>query len=136
MKNFKLFAIVAILGTFTLTSCGEDEIAEPINQKSDNSINSKTGGGGGGEDEEPIIIYGLTKDVLNNPIENASVNLYNAANNQLVNTDLTDGNGNFEFSELAGTYYFIVNASGYLSYQSADLSLPLNNGINFTLQQE
>ena len=136
MKNLKTITLI-FCAVFTLASCETEEIQEPVSAaKIKTTINKSGGGNAGGEEEDPIIIYGLTQNSSNDTIENGEVNLYDALTNELISTDDTDSNGNFEFSELSGNYYVIIHASGYLTFQSADLDFPLNNGVVFTLQEE
>jgi hypothetical protein len=130
MKNLKLIAIMAC-AIFALSSCEKELLQVPaVSEKVKTTVEKS----GGGQDEQPIIIYGFTQNSSSVAIENAEVKLYDAGTNQIISTDYTDSEGNFEFSELIGTYYFVIDASAYSIFQSADLNFPLNNGITFTLQ--
>ena len=129
---------MACVAVFTLASCGEEDPITPIQKNASKITVEKHGGGGntGGEEEEPIIIYGLTQTPTGSPIANAEVTLYDASTNQQVGEAYTNGNGNFEFSELEGAYYLVINASEYLPFQSTDLNFPESNGMIFILMQE
>jgi uncharacterized surface anchored protein len=138
MKNLRIMAIM-ICSVLTLASCETEELQGPSIEHSESKekiVNNKDGGGTtGGEEEDPIIIRGLTQGSSDEPVVGAEVVLYDSDTNQEIDSYFTDSNGDFEFSELSGTYYFNITASGYVPFESADLDFPLNNGIVFTLQE-
>ena len=118
MKNLKILAILAC-AVFALSSCEKEVLQDPASSE---KVKVTTEKSGGGQDEQPIIIYGLTQNLSSVAIENAEVKMYEAVTNQYLSTDYTDSEGNFEFSELIGSYYFVIDATGSVSY--THLTLP------------
>ncbi len=62
----------------------------------------------GGDDDDDPIIQGLVLDNEESPVSNATVHLYKAGTTTILDTDVTDSNGEFDFVVTAGDYYFKV----------------------------
>ncbi len=135
MKKLKLFVTALILGGLGLTSCEKEDInvVEPSYKNSESKVQIQKDGGG--EEEDPIIIYGLTQNSSNAPIENAEVIILDALTSNPLDTTYSDTQGEFEFEELSGTYYFIASASGYVTLTSGNFDLPDSNPVTLTLQE-
>jgi hypothetical protein len=127
MKNLRIMAIM-ICSVLTLASCETEELQGPSIEHSESKEKIVNNKDGGGDDEEPIIIYGLTQNESNFPIENAEVKIFDASTSNNITVEYTDVNGNFEFNEEAGVYYFEVSANGYQILQTTNYTF--TGGIN------
>jgi iron complex outermembrane receptor protein len=77
-------------------------------------------------------IKGLVKDEKGKAVIAATVTLHKINDSALVKTDVTNGDGAFEFSTLAeGGYFIKVSAIGNVAYESEPLTI--SNGQQFEL---
>lgn len=64
--------------------------------------------------QQTIRLEGILTDSLQNPLEDANVNLLSTKDSSLVKSDITDSRGGFHFDDINPDLYFInLQAIGY-----------------------
>lgn len=62
--------------------------------------------------------YGLVSDIFEHPLDMSIVRIYNKKTNRLIETDVSDAEGRFQFLVDPGIYYMTAMKPGYLDFKS------------------
>lgn len=130
LTNTKHFLMTLMILAGTLCSCHKEEVEQEKRGKATITHLSQTKEG---DDEEEGILQGTVSFSGGGPVANVAIDLYISGTTEVLMSDTTDSNGEFEMTVPYGTYFIEIIEANSNSTKTNEFTIIGNANLSIVI---